>query len=204
MPECDHSARSVTADAPIHATLPDGTPVLLRRIGPGDRAAVLGAFARLSPESRQARFWTRYEKLPESILQRFLHGDPARQDVWAALDPAQPADLGHGGGSWWRDEGDGTLAEISFTVADDSQHRGVGTLLLAVLWLSARERGITRFVAHVLPENEAARTWFAALGAAPGHGLGHSLFTLPLDEAKLPDSPAAERLRAVLATLLSA
>ena len=194
----------MTTAAPIHAALPDGTPVLLRRIGPTDREGVLGAFARLSPESRRARFWTRYERLPESILQRFLHGDPARQDVWAALDPAQPADLGYGGGSWWRDEEDPTVAEVSFTVADDAQHRGVGTLLLGVLWLSARERGITRLVANALPENDAVRAWFTALGAARGHGLGHARYTLPLDEGKLPDSSAAERLRAVLAKLISA
>ena len=88
-------------------------------------------------------------------------------------------------------------------MADDAQHRGVGTLLLAVLWLSARAEGIRRFVAHVLPENDAARAWFGALGAAAGHGLGHVLFTLPLDEAKLQDSPAAMRLRAALAILVS-
>jgi GNAT superfamily N-acetyltransferase len=175
--------------------LDDGTPVVLRPVGPGDREAVVEAFARLSPDSRYYRFWTRYQRLPDSILQRFLHADQVRQSVWAALDPARPDEPGYGAGSWWRSDDDSAVAEVSFTVADDLQHQGVGTLLLAVLWSSARRRGITRFVGHALPDNYAVLDWFRGLGAVVALEPGQCLMTLSLDEAALPHHDAADRLR---------
>lgn len=180
---------------PLPLALDDGTPVILRPVGPGDRDAVVAAFARLSPESRYYRFWTRHQRLPDSILQRFLQADQVRQGVWAALDPARPDEPGYGAGSWWRSESDASAAEVSFTVADEVQHRGVGTLLLAVLWSAARRRGITRFVGHALPDNYAVLDWFRSLGAAVEIEPGQYIMTLSLDEEVLPRRGAAERLR---------
>lgn len=180
-------------------SLADGTPVLLRPIGPGDREAVLEAFRRLSPESRYGRFWTRYEKLPDSILQRFLHADHVNQAVWAALDPARPGELGFGAGSWWREAPGATEAEVSFTIADEAQHRGIGTLLLAVLWHLAREKGITCLRGHALPDNHAVLDWFRRLGAAMALEHGQIIMRLPLEPRQLRESPASARLRQWLA-----
>jgi GNAT superfamily N-acetyltransferase len=181
--------------SPFPLTLDDGTPVLLRPVGPADREAVLAAFARLSPDSRYYRFWTRQERLPDSILQRFLHADHVRQSVWAVLDPGRPEEPGHGAGSWWRGLEASAEAEVSFTVADEAQHRGVGTLLLAVLWSSARPLGITRFLGHALPDNHAVLDWFRALGARLALDSGQITMTLDLDRASLPRTRAADRLR---------
>ena len=49
--------------------------------------------------------------------------------------------------------GDGTEAEVAFTVDDAQQGRGLGTILLEHLAVIARAHGITRFVADTLPQN---------------------------------------------------
>ena len=71
-----------------------------------------------------------------------------------------------GVGRWDRlDDGDGAgKAEIAFLVEDAHQGRGVAQLLLEHLAEAARERGITGFVAEVLPENRRMAQVFADAG----------------------------------------
>jgi GNAT superfamily N-acetyltransferase len=45
-------------------------------------------------------------------------------------------------------------AEIALVVEDGWQHRGLGTILLSALLEHAERRGITRFLAHVLADNQ--------------------------------------------------
>lgn len=197
----DTPASSVPATPLLEVRLPDGTPVLLRPIVPADREAVREAFRRLSPDSRYYRFWTRQEQMPDSLLQRFLCSDHFSQDVWAAQDPTQPLEIGYGAASWFRDAQDPTLAEVSLTIADEAQHRGFGTLLLAVLWRRARQRGISRFFGVALAENQTAVEWFRALGAHITWAHGQYTFHLPLEMGLLPANPTAQRLRYWLDTL---
>ena len=44
-------------------------------------------------------------------------------------------------------------AEVAFNIADAHQGRGLGSVLLEHLAAAARERGVRRFVAEVLPQN---------------------------------------------------
>ena len=57
-----------------------------------------------------------------------------------------------------------TLRLIAFLIEDAHQGRGIGQLLLEHLAEAARERGITRFVAEVLPENRRMAQVFADAG----------------------------------------
>ena len=50
-------------------------------------------------------------------------------------------------------EGEGSLAEVAFLVQDAHQGRGVASALLEHIAAVARERGIRRFHAEVLPAN---------------------------------------------------
>ncbi len=88
---------------------------------------------------------------------------------------------------------------MSFTVADEWQHRGLGSLLLAVLWLDAQARGIRALVGHALADNFAATDWFSGLGAVGSVNAGQIRWVLPLDETLLPESSAARRLQRALA-----
>ncbi len=181
------------------AHLAHGQTVLLRLFTPADRAAVVEAFRRLSPESRYHRFWDAQKGPPDSLLNRFLNPRPGLHETWAALPPEAPDEPGHGGGSFWRSEEEPWTAEISLTVADEMQHSGVGTVLLAMLWHRAKRSGITEFHGYVLPDNYAMLDWMRALGAALKLQSGAYTFWLPLDEASLRESPTANRLRRRLA-----
>src|SRR4029079_11894629 len=44
-------------------------------------------------------------------------------------------------------------AEVAFVIEDPYQGRGLGTILLEHIAQAARERGVLRFVAEVLPHN---------------------------------------------------
>ena len=68
-------------------------------------------------------------------------------------------------GSYERSAGS-DAAEIAFEVDDAQQGRGIGTLLFEMLAAAARERGIRRFVANVLPQNRRMLQLFREVGLA--------------------------------------
>lgn len=149
---------------PLELTLRDGTAVIARPLVPGDRAALAEAYRHLSPEARYHRFWTHTgEMIGDPMLDRILDLDPARHISWAVLDPTRKFP-GLGAASWWRDPNDPNEGEVSITILDSEQGRGIGTLLLAILWLSALHAGIDRIVAYTLQENRRAALWMKACG----------------------------------------
>jgi RimJ/RimL family protein N-acetyltransferase len=181
--------------------LEDGTPVLLRALTPADKDAIAEAFRRLSPESRYFRFWTRFRELNPKFIEELCSPDQQDHVAWAVVHQQREDIPGLGGASFWRVKNDPECAEVSFTVADEFQGKGVGTLLLAMLWLHAQALGIRRFIGAILNENIGMRAWWDALGATAEERQRHWLMTLVLDEDLLQDSHAGRRLRERLAWL---
>ncbi len=137
--------------------LADGTAVRLRLLRPEDRAKLLAGFARLSDESRYARFFTAMPRLPDAIVDRLLHTDGWDHVAIAAEDADAPTATaaGYGIARFIRLEESPDVAEAAVVVVDDMQRRGLGKLLLARLAGAAHERGIARFRAEVLRSNQA-------------------------------------------------
>lgn len=186
----------------LELNLRDGTPVIVRPLIEEDRPMVAEAYRRLSPEARYQRFWTRTgEMIGREMLDRLTAQDPLRHMTWALLDPARKFP-GVGGASWWRDADDPSLAEISLMVLDDDQRRGIGTLLLAVMWLSAFRAGVDHLVAYALVDNRRAANWMRDCGGA-GEWDGYKLvFRWNLaDLDALPETAAAADLASWLAEL---
>jgi acetyltransferase len=186
----------------LEVKLRDGTPVIVRPLAEDDRAAVAEAYRRLSPEARYQRFWTRTgEMIGDAMLDRLIRQDPATHMTWVVLDPARdfPA---IGGASWWRNVENPDEAEFSAMVLDDDHGRGIGTLLLAVVWLSAFRAGIKQMVGYTLVDNRKAAKWLRDCGAK-GSWDGYKLiFRWDLaDLASLPETPAAADLADWLAVL---
>jgi len=182
--------------------LRDGTPVIVRPLLEEDRAAVVEVYRRLSPEARYQRFWTHTgEMIGDAMLDRLLEQNPARHETWAVLDPAREFP-GIGGASWWRDVAKPDEAEISALVLDDDHGRGIGTLLLAVMWLSAFRAGLEHLVGYSLADNRRAANWMRDCGGQ-GTWDGYKLvFRWDLDNLDtLPETPAAADLAAWLAEL---
>jgi GNAT superfamily N-acetyltransferase len=67
-----------------------------------------------------------------------------------------------GGAQYIRAEGG--RAEVSISVTDEFQGRGIGSILIGQLAQAAADHGITRFVADVLPENHAMINVFRSSG----------------------------------------
>ena len=186
----------------LELKLRDDAPVIVRLLGEGDRDLVAGAYRRLTPEARYHRFWTRTgEMIGREMLDRLVNQDPASHLTWVALDPAREFP-GVGGASWWRNAADASEAEISLMVLDDDQRRGIGTLLLAVVWISAFRAGVERLIGYCLTDNRRAANWMRDCGGT-GKWDGYKLvFTWDLANLDtLPDTPAAADLAAWMAAL---
>jgi len=186
----------------IETKLEDGTSVVARPLGLADRASLAEGYRRLSPESRYQRFWVRTGGvIGDKMLDRMLAGSVEEHGLWAVMDPTREFP-GLGAASFWRSDEDGEEAEFSCTVLDEDQRRGVGTLLLAVLWLVAYRQGIRRFTGYTMPENTAAIRWMRDTGAEAEWDGYKVIFRWDLaDLDKLPASSAAIALAERLAEL---
>jgi acetyltransferase len=186
----------------LELQLRDGSHVAARPLGPADRRQIAEGYRRLSPESRYQRFWVHTgELIGDRMLNRLLSADQAEHAVWAVVDPTREYP-GIGAASYWRSHDDPLEAEFSATVLDADQGRGVGTLLLAILWLVAYSNGIERFLSHVMPENRKAIRWLVDTGA-DGEWDGYKVtFTHDLtDPSRLPLTYAGGDLADRLASL---
>ncbi|BDS07844.1 hypothetical protein NT6N_28840 [Oceaniferula spumae] len=185
--------------------LRDGTPVVARPLDPSDREGLAEGYRRLSPEARYQRFWVRTgDVISDSTLDRLLNTDTENHSTWAILDRSRDYP-GLGAASFWRSKTDPTDAEFSVTVLDTEQGRGIGTLLLAILWIQAYQQGIETFTGYAMPENQKAIDWLCDTGAT-GHWDGYqAIFRWNLnDVSSLPMTPAAGDLAQWLAELTPA
>jgi acetyltransferase len=186
----------------LELQLRDGTPVVVRPLIEEDRAMVAEAYRRLTPEARYQRFWTRTgEMIGREMLDRLVKQDPTSHLTWVVLDPARKFP-GVGGASWWRNAADSSEAEISLMVLDEDHRRGIGTLLLAVMWISAFRAGIQRLTGYCLTDNRRAANWMRDCGGV-GEWDGYKLvFTWDLTNLDaLPETPASADLARWLADL---
>jgi GNAT superfamily N-acetyltransferase len=135
--------------------LRDGAPVRIRAIQPEDREALRWGFTQLSTEAIYHRFFQTKRELTEEELTYLTELD--FKDHVALVVEAEVEGLVHlvGVGRFVRlkAENRADRAEVAFTVGDEFQGRGVGTLLLEHLARIARELGYTAFEAEVLPDN---------------------------------------------------
>ena len=134
--------------------------VLIRPIRPDDKGLLAAGMEHLSERSAYQRFLAPKQSLSTAELRYLTEVDFRDHVAFVAVRPEEP-DVLVGVGRWVRLSSDPEVAEIAFVVADDLQHRGLGTALAEALADSARERGVRRFVATMLPDNLAAHRLFA-------------------------------------------
>jgi GNAT superfamily N-acetyltransferase len=143
-------------------TLRDGSTVRVARIMPRDAPLIAAGFERLSAETRRLRFLTSKPTLSNAELKYLTEVDGHNHEALGAIDPA----TGHGVAvaRFVRDPDDPSRAEVAVTVADEWQHRGLGTLMLDRLADRAREEGVARFTALVAGDNSAMQPFLQGLG----------------------------------------
>ncbi len=143
--------------------LRDGTTVSLRPALAEDRRPVEDYLIGLSDESRRLRFGSASVDVGE-IAGRVVSGN---DDEHLALLAWHGGGGGSvvGGAQYFRLGG--SRAEVSLSVADAYQGRGLGTLLLTRLASAAEREGIERFVAYVAPANHRMIDVFRDCGFDP-------------------------------------
>ena len=137
-----------------HATLHDGTQVQIRLVTPADKEMLRTGFERLSAESRYARFLAPKASLSDDELRYLCELDQESHVALGAIridDTGAPVGLGIA--RFIRLPEPPNTAEAAIAVADEAQHKGLGTLLFLRLVAAAAERGIERFRCEVLASN---------------------------------------------------
>ena len=157
-----HGARLCCVSTMSNLTLRDGSSVTVRQIAPDDKAALVAAFERLSPDSRYSRFFSPVNELDARTLEYLTNVDHHDHEAVVAVDPVTGVGVGVARYVRWRD--DPQSAEVAVTVADDWQGRGLGSLLLEELADRARAEGVKRFTAVVQARNERAVRLIERLG----------------------------------------
>lgn len=187
----------------LELKLRDGTRVVARPLTTADRELVAEGYRRLSPEARYQRFWVRDGGvIGDAMLDRLLTGEPPEHAVWTVYDPAREGYKAMGAASFWRSARDPREAEFSVTVLDGDRQRGVGTLLLAVLWVIAYQHGIERLVGYAMPENGRALRWMRGTGATGEWDGYNAVYQWDLgDLDAIPGTPAGAELAERLAEL---
>jgi acyl-CoA synthetase (NDP forming)/GNAT superfamily N-acetyltransferase len=178
--------------------LRDGGTARIRPITPEDAHRLVSFYEQVSDESKYYRFFAPYPRLSDKDVHRFTHHDyvdrvglavtvggdfiaTVRYDrINAQGRPASaPADE----------------AEVAFLVQDAHQGRGVASALLEHIAAVARERGIRRFAAEVLPANSKMIKVFRDAGYTQRRSFEDGSVHLTLDLEPTAESLAVQRGR---------
>jgi len=86
------------------------------------------------------------------------------------------------------------VAEIALTVIDAYQRRGLGTLLLALLYLLVKACEVQMLRAFVVLENATMLKWLTSLGAVSTYEQVEYRLSLPVHQ-DLPQTPSGEKFK---------
>lgn len=168
--------------------LRDGATAHLRPVGPHDADRLVEFYARVSDESKYLRFFTPYPRLSARDVRHFTHHDWIdRVGLGLFVGDALVAIVRYdrigpdGRAVRTGPHGRSSTAEVAFLVQDDQQGRGVASVLLEHIAAVARERGIRRFVADVLPSNRRMMKVFTEAGYTQQSAFEDGVVRLNLD-----------------------
>jgi acyl-CoA synthetase (NDP forming)/RimJ/RimL family protein N-acetyltransferase len=138
--------------APEHWTsdvlLRDGRTAHIRPIQPADADLLREFYARVSDRSKYYRFFSPMPRLSDRDVKRFTQVDHHDRVAFVLTLQGRMIAVGR------YDVVRAGEAEVAFLVEDQHQGRGIAQVLLEHLAQAARERGIDKFVAEVLPDNQ--------------------------------------------------
>jgi acetyl coenzyme A synthetase (ADP forming)-like protein len=132
--------------------LRDGSTAAIRVTTTQDAPAMADFFHRLSPESRQRRFFSSSQPTVQFVQSLCDSSNPREQLTLAVTRKGDGGDTIVAAGTYiGRDR---TTAEVAMAVEDRFQGKGIGTQLLERLALLAASAGFTRFWAITQFENQ--------------------------------------------------
>lgn len=139
--------------------LRDGGTAHLRPIRPEDADALQAFHAGQSQASIYMRFFSFKPRLSGKEVRRFTEVDHINRVAFVITIGGEIMGIGR-----YDRLDDPDEAEVAFNISDAHQGRGIGSILLEHLAVAARENGIRRFTAEVLPDNRKMLMVFADAG----------------------------------------
>ncbi|MFJ5530764.1 GNAT family N-acetyltransferase [Streptomyces sp. NPDC093261] len=178
--------------------LRDGGTARIRPITVDDAERLVSFYEQVSAESKYYRFFAPYPRLSARDVHRFTHHDFVDRVGLAAtiggefIATVRYDRIGTDGmpASSPADE-----AEVAFLVQDAHQGRGVASALLEHIAAVARERGIRRFAAEVLPANAKMIKVFTDAGYRQKRSFEDGVVRLELDLKPTDRSLAVQQAR---------
>ena len=148
-------------------TLPlrDGELVDFRPVRQNDKDTLQKGMLALSSKSRYFRFFSPILKLSDTQLHNFTEIDQQHHVAWIALTHNEPEQRGLDIARFIRIHDQPEIAEFGVAVIDSYQQRGLGTILLSVLYRMASINGIKILRGYILADNRIMRNWLDRLGA---------------------------------------
>ncbi len=186
---------------PVHweadVVLRDGGIAHVRPITSDDAEHLVSFYEQVSDQSKYYRFFAPYPRLSDRDVHRFTHHDYVDRVGLAAtvggefIATVRYDRIDEGGAP----ATEANLAEVAFLVQDAHQGRGVASALLEHIAAVARERGIRRFDAEVLPANDKMIKVFTDAGYTAQRSFTDGVVHLELDLAPTEASVAVMRAR---------
>ncbi|MGW1258414.1 bifunctional acetate--CoA ligase family protein/GNAT family N-acetyltransferase [Streptomyces sp. NPDC002513] len=178
--------------------LRDGGTARIRPITVDDAERLVSFYEQVSAESKYYRFFAPYPRLSARDVHRFTHHDFVdRVGLAATVGGEFIATVRYD-----RIDADGMAAsapadeaEVAFLVQDAHQGRGVASALLEHIAAVARERGVRRFAAEVLPANTKMIKVFTDAGYQQKRSFEDGVVRLELDLEPTDRSLAVQRAR---------
>ncbi len=160
--------------------LRDGRTAHVRPIRAEDADLLVEFYGRVSDESKYYRFFSPMPTLSERDVRRFTQVDHDRRVALVMLLGGRMIAVGRYDADPDSHEPE---AEVAFLVEDEHQGRGIAQLLLEHLAQAGRERGIERFTAEVLPDNQRMIQTFRDAGyhVASGYEDGVLMLAFSID-----------------------
>jgi acyl-CoA synthetase (NDP forming)/RimJ/RimL family protein N-acetyltransferase len=155
--------------------LRDGGTAHLRPITPDDAEALQRFHVSQSPESIYLRFFAPMPRLSAGDLHRFTHVDHIDRVAFVCTVGDGIVGVGR------YDRVAPTTAEVAFNISDSHHGRGLGSVLLEHLAAAARENGVHRFVADVLPQNRKMIAVFRDAGYEVKHAYDDGVISVGFD-----------------------
>jgi acyl-CoA synthetase (NDP forming)/RimJ/RimL family protein N-acetyltransferase len=178
--------------------LRDGGTARVRPITPDDADRLVAFYEKVSDESKYYRFFAPYPRLSDHDVHRFTHHDYVdRVGLAAVVGDEMLATVRydrvdeHGRAA----SAPADRAEVAFLVQDAHQGRGLASALLEHIAAVARERGVRRFEAEVLPANTRMIKVFTDAGYSQRRSFADGSVHLTLDLAPTAESLAVMRAR---------
>lgn len=147
-------------------SLKDGTPVTVRAVRPDDKNRIVAAFRELEPETIYTRYFQYKTELTSEELRRATEVDFESNVALVVTVGEGEGETIIGGARYVAHKGSAgePSGEIAFTVEEDYQGQGIASSLLRHLVRIARDNGLARLEAEVLPGNRSMLAVFSRCG----------------------------------------